>query len=46
MRDVLALAKASVNMPLAEIERLLESPIHEARVGAVSVSVDVYLAGP
>jgi hypothetical protein len=24
-------------MPLAEIEKLLESPIHEARAGAVSL---------
>lgn len=37
MRDVFALAKASIDLPLEEIENLLESPIHEARVGAVSI---------
>jgi 3-methyladenine DNA glycosylase AlkD len=37
MRDVFALAKAAIDMPLAEVELLLESPIHKARVGAVSV---------
>ena len=37
MRDVFSLAKASIGMPLDEIESLLESPIHKARVGAVSV---------
>jgi hypothetical protein len=37
MGQVFALAKTFVDMPLAEIEKLLESPIHEARVGAVSV---------
>jgi hypothetical protein len=26
-----------MEMPLSEIEKLLESPIHEARVGAVSI---------
>jgi hypothetical protein len=26
-----------MDMPLAEVEKLLESPIHEARVGAVSI---------
>jgi 3-methyladenine DNA glycosylase AlkD len=37
MGQVFALAKAFVHMPLDEIERLLESEIHEARVGAVSI---------
>ncbi len=37
MGEVFALAKAFMGMPLAEIEKLLESPIHEARVGAVSI---------
>lgn len=37
MGDVFKLAKANMDMPLEEIEKLLESPIHEARVGAVSI---------
>jgi 3-methyladenine DNA glycosylase AlkD len=37
MGQVFALAKEFIEMPLAEIEKLLESPIHEARVGAVSI---------
>jgi 3-methyladenine DNA glycosylase AlkD len=37
MGQVFALAKKFIDMPLEEIEKLLESPIHEARVGAVSV---------
>jgi 3-methyladenine DNA glycosylase AlkD len=37
MGRVFALAKEFIEMPLGEIEKLLESPIHEARVGAVSV---------
>lgn len=37
MGQVFALAKAFVDMPVAEIEKLLESPIHEVRVGAVSI---------
>ena len=37
MGDVFALAKRFVEMPLGEIEKLLESPIHEGRVGAVSI---------
>lgn len=37
MGEVFALAKASMEMPLIEVERLLESSLHEARVGAVSV---------
>ena len=37
MGQVFALAKEFMDMPLAEIEKLLESPIHEARVGAVSI---------
>lgn len=37
MGDVFKLAKAYVAMPTLEIEKVLESPIHEARVGAVSI---------
>lgn len=37
MGKVFALAKEFMEMPLDEIEKLLESPIHEARVGAVSI---------
>ena len=37
MGQVFALAKEFIAMPLTEIEKLLESPVHEARVGAVSV---------
>jgi 3-methyladenine DNA glycosylase AlkD len=37
MGQVFALAKEFMAMPLGEIEKLLDSPIHEARVGAVSI---------
>lgn len=37
MGQVFALAKAFIETPLDEIEKLLESPVHEARVGAVSI---------
>jgi 3-methyladenine DNA glycosylase AlkD len=37
MGQVFALAKEFVEMPLPEVEKLLESRIHEARVGAVSI---------
>jgi 3-methyladenine DNA glycosylase AlkD len=37
MREIFALAKAFVDMPPDEIEVLLQSPIHEIRVGAVSI---------
>ena len=37
MGQIFALAKEHMNMPPAEIEALLESPIHEVRVGAVSI---------
>jgi DNA alkylation repair enzyme len=37
MGQVFALAKAAIDMPLHEIEKLLESPVHELRVGAVSI---------
>jgi len=37
MGQIFALAKECMNMPPAEIEALLESPIHEVRVGAVSI---------
>jgi 3-methyladenine DNA glycosylase AlkD len=37
MGQVFALAKEFSEMPLDEIEKLLDSPIHEARVGALSI---------
>ena len=37
MGTVFALAKQFMDMPLAQIEKLLDSPIHEARTGAVSI---------
>ena len=37
MGQVFALAKEFIDLPLEEIEKLLESPIHEVRAGAVSV---------
>jgi len=37
MGNIFALAKEFIEMPPKEIEKLLESPIHEVRVGAVSI---------
>ena len=37
MGQVFALAKEYMNMPLEDVEAMLESPIHEMRVGAVSI---------
>ena len=37
MGEVFALAKEFMNMPLDEVEKMLESSIHEMRVGAVSI---------
>jgi 3-methyladenine DNA glycosylase AlkD len=37
MGQVFALAKEFMEMPLDEVEKLLESPIHEVRTGAVSI---------
>lgn len=37
MGQLFSLAKEFEGMPLKEIEKLLESPIHEARAGAVSI---------
>jgi 3-methyladenine DNA glycosylase AlkD len=37
MGQLFALAKEFAEMPIAEIEKLLESPIHEIRAGAVSI---------
>jgi 3-methyladenine DNA glycosylase AlkD len=37
MGQVFKLAKEFIGMPLDEVEKLLESPFHEARVGAVSI---------
>ena len=42
MGSVFALAKSFVAMEPAEIERLLESDIHEARAGAVSIMAKQY----
>ena len=37
MGQIFALAKEFINMSPQEIEKLLESPVHEVRVGAVSI---------
>ena len=37
MGSIFALAKEFIDLPPAEIEELLDSPIHEIRVGALSV---------
>ena len=37
MGQVFALAKEFIDTPLGEVETMLESPIHEMRVGAVSI---------
>jgi 3-methyladenine DNA glycosylase AlkD len=37
MRQIFALAKELMDMPPREIEKLLESPIHKVRAGAVSI---------
>ncbi len=37
MGDVFALAKEFIDLPPVEIERLLESPLHEVRAGGLSV---------
>lgn len=37
MGTLFALAKEFSGMPIAEIEKLLESPIHEIRAGAISI---------
>ncbi len=37
MGQVFALAREFIDTPLGEVEKLLQSPIHEARVGAVSI---------
>jgi hypothetical protein len=37
MGDVFKLGKECSHMPVREIERLMENPIHEARVGAMSI---------
>jgi len=37
MGTVFVLAKEFIDMPPAEIEKLMESPIHEARAGAMSI---------
>jgi 3-methyladenine DNA glycosylase AlkD len=37
MGEVFALAKEFIDLPVAEIDRLLDSDIHEVRVGALSI---------
>jgi 3-methyladenine DNA glycosylase AlkD len=37
MGEVFALAKAFIDLPVTEIDRLLDSDVHEVRVGAVSI---------
>jgi 3-methyladenine DNA glycosylase AlkD len=37
MGQIFSLAKEFIEMPLSEIEKLLESPIHEVRAGALSI---------
>src|SRR6185369_15403841 len=37
MGQVFALAKEFMDMPLDEVETMLESPVHKMRVGAVSI---------
>lgn len=37
MGSIFKLAKEYIDMPLSEVEKLLESPIHEMRVGAVTI---------
>ncbi|MES2849261.1 MAG: DNA alkylation repair protein [Bacteroidota bacterium] len=37
MGNLFALAKQFADMPIKELEKLLDSPIHEARAGAVSI---------
>lgn len=37
MGQLFDLAKAHIDMPVKELEKLLESPIHEARAGALSI---------
>lgn len=37
MGTVFKLAKEFMNMPLSEVEKVLENPIHEMRAGAVSI---------
>jgi 3-methyladenine DNA glycosylase AlkD len=37
MRDVFELAKRFIDMPPAQIEKLLENPLHEVRAGACSI---------
>lgn len=46
MGTVFELAKVFVAMPPAEIERLMESDIHEARAGAMSIMAKQYQAKP
>lgn len=44
MGQVFDLAKEFVDLPPAQIERLLDTEIHEARAGAVSVMAKQYAA--
>jgi 3-methyladenine DNA glycosylase AlkD len=42
MGSIFALAKEFVDMPIAEIETLLDNDIHESRVGALSIMAKQY----
>jgi 3-methyladenine DNA glycosylase AlkD len=44
MGAVFALAKDHVGMPLGELERMLDSDVHEMRVGALSIMANVAAA--
>jgi 3-methyladenine DNA glycosylase AlkD len=37
MGQVFALAKEFIDMPVSELEKMLQSPVHEVRVGALSI---------
>ncbi len=42
MGSIFALAKEFAELPLAEIEKLLDSDVHESRVGALSIMAKQY----
>ena len=43
MGDIFALAKEFTDLPPAELDRLLDSPVHDVRVGALSIMGKQYL---
>ena len=45
MGSIFELAKTFIDLPPEEIDRLLDSPVHEVRVGALSVMDKQVLAG-